>query len=157
VPEAEAPAASPPAGEEPEVIELDRGGPAGLILGRRPPPEEVATAERGEGEPISLRLRGRGVEVRLGEDGTVEEIRYVFDDPTGTWEPAPWRTRSGLRARTSCLGIPPAEGRPAERLAETTVEGRTVESLVYRREGVEVRFRCASGRLVELILRTVTP
>lgn len=156
-PAAATPALPSAAGGELDVIELDRGGPAGLILGKPPAPEAVAAAERGESHPTRLRLRTRGVEARLGEDGTVQEIRYVFDDPTGTWEPAPWRTRSGLGTRTACLGVPPAEGRPAERLQETTDEGRAVDGLVYRGDGVEARFRCASGRLVELILRKIRP
>jgi TonB family protein len=137
------------------AIEPQRGGPGPLTLGATPDAAEALLkgAVRSEGpEGVWLRDSGKGLEVALGRDGSIRLIRYVFQDPTGTWEPSPWRTRSGLGARSSCVGIPPAQGRPDDRVEEKTAEGRAVSSLVYVRDGVRFTYRCAAGRLVELVV-----
>ena len=136
-------------------VRQHRGGPGRLILGATPGATGrlLENAVRSEGpEGVWLRDPGKGLEVALGRDGSIRRIRYVFQDPTGTWEPSPWRTRSGLGARSSCIGIPPAQGRPDERVEEKTAEGRAVASLVYTRDGVRFTYRCAGGRLVELVV-----
>jgi TonB family protein len=134
------------------VIRPESGGPEPLRLGG--PGEAIAglpaVVERLDGG-TRLRAAALGVEVRLDAAGAVERIRYVFD-ATGGFQASPWRTRSGLGAGSSCRGIPPAHGRPDERVERSGDDGRQATLHVHRRGGARFTFLCAGDRLVELLV-----
>ena len=141
-----------------DTIQVAGGGAGALVLGA---PLGAAVSgmpgairiDAGEG-PARLRASDRGIEVQLrpapgGE--VVQEIRYVFLDGWEGFDATALRLHSGLGAGSFCLGIPPALGRPLSR-EESTLDGRRMETLRYRQEGVRITFRCADGRLADLVL-----
>ena len=136
-------APKPPVGDR--AIDPTIGGPAPLLIGAQSGPVEAFLASPAVAGRIEA--REQGIEVTLGEDGTVVAIRYVYRPGDG-FLPARWRTRSGLGSNSFCLGIPPAHGRP-----ESRSDGDDgVTRLVYRGESVRATFSCVGGRLTELLL-----